>query len=91
MQPTKLFSKGIVTGFRRGQRNQTVNTSLVKIEGVTTKKVPRVHSKISLGGLAERCQGMISCSLLAGARNWWAPGIPHRPPNLLRCGASLGH
>ena len=34
MQPTKLFSKGIVTGFRRGQRNQSVNQSLIKVEGM---------------------------------------------------------
>ena len=33
MQPVKLFSKGIVTGYRRGQRNQSPNHSLVKIEG----------------------------------------------------------
>lgn len=34
MQPTKLFSKGIVTGYRRGQRNQDPSNSLVKIEGM---------------------------------------------------------
>ncbi|XP_063686812.1 large ribosomal subunit protein eL33-like [Bolinopsis microptera] len=37
MQPTKLFSKGVVTGYRRGQRNQDPSISLVKIEGVSSK------------------------------------------------------
>jgi len=37
MQPVKLFSKGIVTGYRRGLRNHTPSSSLIKIEGVETK------------------------------------------------------
>ncbi|KAL5250285.1 hypothetical protein ACHWQZ_G016132 [Mnemiopsis leidyi] len=37
MQPTKLFAKGIVTGYRRGLRNQDSSISLLKIEGVDAK------------------------------------------------------
>merc|ERR1712194_538349 len=37
MAGDRLYSKGTVLGFQRGQRNQNPNTSLVRIEGVTTK------------------------------------------------------
>lgn len=32
----RLHSKGVIVGFKRGQRRQEWNTSLVKIEGVKT-------------------------------------------------------
>ena len=33
----KLYVKGVVMGYKRGLRNQYVNTSLVKIQGVEDK------------------------------------------------------
>eukprot|EP00123_Amoebidium_parasiticum_P019242 comp24357_c0_seq1/m.46620 comp24357_c0_seq1/g.46620 ORF comp24357_c0_seq1/g.46620 comp24357_c0_seq1/m.46620 type:complete len:114 (-) comp24357_c0_seq1:100-441(-) len=37
-QPVRLYTKGVVLGFTRGQRNQSANFSLVKLEGVKTKE-----------------------------------------------------
>lgn len=37
-QPTRLYSKGVVLGYRRSRMIQDTNTSLVKIEGVTKKE-----------------------------------------------------
>eukprot|EP00124_Ichthyophonus_hoferi_P006088 Ihof_evm1s1192 gene=Ihof_evmTU1s1192 len=37
-QPVRLYSKGVVLGFTRGQRQQNANFSLIKIEGVKTKE-----------------------------------------------------
>jgi len=36
-QPVRLYSKGRVLGYKRSKTNQSPNTSLIKIEGVTTK------------------------------------------------------
>jgi len=35
---TRLYVKGTVLGYKRGQNNQYPNTSLVKIQGVDTKE-----------------------------------------------------
>ncbi|CAB4425374.1 unnamed protein product [Rhizophagus irregularis] len=36
-QPVRLYSKGRVLGYKRSKTNQSPNTSLIRIEGVTTK------------------------------------------------------
>jgi len=38
MASTRLYSKGRVLGHKRGKRNTRPNTSLVQIEGVSTKE-----------------------------------------------------
>ena len=44
-QPCRLFTKGIILGYRRGQRKQHPHTSLVQLEGVTNKE----HTGFYLG------------------------------------------
>ncbi|XP_065183262.1 large ribosomal subunit protein eL33-like [Sycon ciliatum] len=34
----KLYSKGVVLGYKRGLRNQHENTSLIRVQGVNEKK-----------------------------------------------------
>ncbi|KAG9288630.1 hypothetical protein G9A89_006731 [Geosiphon pyriformis] len=37
-QPVRLYSKGRVLGYKRSKSNQSPGTSLIRIEGVTTKE-----------------------------------------------------
>ncbi|CAG8534022.1 27484_t:CDS:2 [Dentiscutata erythropus] len=37
-QPVRLYSKGRVLGFKRSKSNQSPNTTLIKIEGVSAKE-----------------------------------------------------
>merc|ERR1711916_11453 len=37
-QPVRLYTKGVVLGFKRGLRNQHNNTNLLKVEGVRSKE-----------------------------------------------------
>ncbi|KAJ1920134.1 60S ribosomal protein L35A [Mycoemilia scoparia] len=37
-QSVRLYTKGRFLGFKRGKRNQYENTSLIRIEGVSTKE-----------------------------------------------------
>merc|ERR1712167_128269 len=37
-EPTRLFAKGKILGYKRARTNQYVNTSLIKIDGVNAKE-----------------------------------------------------
>ncbi|CAG8600844.1 4642_t:CDS:2 [Acaulospora morrowiae] len=37
-QPVRLYSKGRVLGYKRAKHNQSPNTTLIKIEGVSSKE-----------------------------------------------------
>ncbi|CAG8497698.1 7294_t:CDS:2 [Diversispora eburnea] len=37
-QPVRLYSKGRVLGYKRSKRNQSPNTTLIKVEGVASSK-----------------------------------------------------
>ena len=45
VQPTRLYSKGLVLGYRRSLKAQTRNTSLIRIEGVDSNKSTGVSKK----------------------------------------------
>ncbi|KJE88432.1 60S ribosomal protein l35a [Capsaspora owczarzaki ATCC 30864] len=36
-QPIRLYTKAVVSGFKRSQRNQDPNSSLLRLEGVSTR------------------------------------------------------
>jgi len=37
-QPVRLYTKGVITGYKRSQANQHHHTSLIKLEGVQSKE-----------------------------------------------------
>ncbi|PRP77602.1 hypothetical protein PROFUN_00463 [Planoprotostelium fungivorum] len=41
--PNRLYSKGVVTGFKRSLRNQYNHTSLLKLEDVNTKEATEFY------------------------------------------------
>jgi len=42
-QPIRLYTKGVILGYKRGKRNQQENTSLIRIEGVKTTDASRYY------------------------------------------------
>ncbi|KAJ5073591.1 ribosomal protein L35A [Anaeramoeba ignava] len=42
-QKPRLYSKGVVMGYQRSKTNQRPNVSLIKIEGVRTKKETKFY------------------------------------------------
>merc|ERR1712216_92362 len=43
IQPTRLYVKGVMMGFKRGLRNQYEHTSILKIQNVQDKKVTEFY------------------------------------------------